>query len=229
MAAPEDYNDPFEFHFRISIAASRERKAAFFKPKLIAEGLPEHEADRQAGLMAASNPELEAHIENTLGVPFAGRWKSRTGVLSLTELGLHPLMWAHYADAHRGICLEYDTSIAAGSNPLAATLPVNYQADFPVLSFFYDSEQQRVTAAALTKSDHWQYEKEWRLVVADYAHQKVQPPPHALTAITLGARISSNDQAEVRSWVARLGHPLELRKAGLAKDRYALEIRDLDL
>ena len=49
-------------------------------------------------------------------------------------------MGAHYADAHHGICLEFDTMVAEGSNPLAAALQVNYQADFPVLRFFYDGD-----------------------------------------------------------------------------------------
>ncbi len=232
MAAPEDYNDPFEFGCRFDFKAPREHKIAFFKARAMEiEGLQEEDAERKAQMMATpphsmSEREHEAHME---GAITSDDFRRTTGVLSLTELDRHPLMWAHYADAHHGICLEFDTTVAEGSNPLAAALQVNYQADFPVLRFFYDGDVELVNASALAKSDHWQYEKEWRVVVAHGARRKMRPPPGVLTGITLGARISSNDQAEVCSWVARLGHPLELRKAGLAKDRYALEVDKLDV
>ncbi len=203
----------------------------FFKSKLIEQGLEESEAEREAQLWADpgafSDREFEAHMEKTLPIAFIEQFRRSTGVLSLTELDRHPLMWAHYADAHHGICLQFDTTVEAGANPLAAALRVNYQTDFPILRFFYDSDEERARAAAFTKSDHWRYEKEWRVVVVNAAGKKIPFPPQALTGITLGARISSTDEAEVREWVRQLGHPVELREARLAKDRYALEIEVL--
>ena len=227
MAAPEDYNDPFEFGCRFDFKAPREHKIAFFKARAMGiEGLQEEDAERKAQMMAPpphgmSEREHEAHMESAIT---SEDFRRTTGVLSLTELDRHPLMWAHYADAHHGICLEFDTTVAEGSNPLAAALKVKYRTDFPVLKFFYDSDVELVNASALTKSNHWQYEKEWRVIVAHGAHRKVRPPPQALTAITLGAQISSNDEADVRDWLDRLGHPVQLRKASLANNRYALEI-----
>ena len=53
-------------------------------------------------------------------------------------------------------------------------------------------------------------------------------PLQVLTGVTLGERTSSNDAADVRDWIRQLGHPVELRKASLARDRYAVEIRVLD-
>ncbi len=93
---------------------------------------------------------------------------------------------------------------------------------------FYDSDMERVNAAVLTKSDHWQYEKEWRVVVAGFASKRMHSPPQVLTGITLGARISSNDEDEVCDWVQRLEHQVELRTASLAQDCYALEIDTLN-
>lgn len=231
LAAPMSYNDPFEFRCRFSFEAPREDKVKFFKSKFIEiHGLGEAEAERKAQMMAdpglMSIREHEAHME---GVITTDDLRRTTGVLSLTELDRHPLMWAHYADAHRGICLEFDTTVAPGTNPLAAALKVDYQAEFPVMRFFYDSDEQRVNAAALTKSGHWRYEKEWRVVVANSAKQRMQPPPQVLTGVTLGSRMSSNDEAEVRDWIRRLGHPVELRKARPAKDRYAVEIEVLEV
>jgi hypothetical protein len=40
-------------------------------------------------------------------------WKKNTGILSLTRTPTNPLMWAHYADKHRGIVIGID-AIAVG-------------------------------------------------------------------------------------------------------------------
>lgn len=230
MVAPEDYNDPFEFKCPLDLQAPRERKVAFFKAKFIeTNGLQEEEAERHAQLMAdpgaMSVREHEAHMESVITTDDL---RHTTGVLSLTELDRHPLMWAHYADAHHGICLQFDTDVAPGKNPIAAALRVDYQADSPVMKFFYDTDEERVKAVALTKSEHWEYEKEWRVVVPDFARKKMQPPPQVLTAITLGARISSSDEVDVHDWLDRLDHPVQLRKASLANNQYALEIDILE-
>ncbi|MCH7876316.1 MAG: DUF2971 domain-containing protein [Gemmatimonadetes bacterium] len=127
LAAPQAYNDPFEFRFRLSFDAPRKQKIEYFKSKLIRnKGLDESEAEREAqravdpGLL--TDREFEAHKEKTLGITFVEHFRTSTGVLSLTETDSHPLMWAHYADAHRGICLEFDTTVEPGRNPLAAAL-----------------------------------------------------------------------------------------------------------
>ena len=65
--------------------------------------------------------------------------------------------------------------------------------------------------------------------MANYAGQKMHPPPQVLTGVTLGARISSGDEADVRDWLRQLAHPVQLRKAILAKDRYAVELELVEL
>ena len=46
------------------------------------------------------------------------------GVLSLSETYSSVLMWSHYGDHHRGLCLEYDTSLL----PVPTLEPVAYRA-----------------------------------------------------------------------------------------------------
>lgn len=94
MAAPEDYNDPFEFRCRFSLAAPRRRKIEVLKSKFIEmKGLEENEAGRQAELVTDPGPlsdaGFDARMERTMGTEELRR---STGVLSLTELDRHPLM-----------------------------------------------------------------------------------------------------------------------------------------
>src|SRR5260221_10129254 len=35
-------------------------------------------------------------------------WRKNTAILSLTRTPTSPLMWAHYANAHRGVVISFD-------------------------------------------------------------------------------------------------------------------------
>ncbi|MGT2429382.1 DUF2971 domain-containing protein [Cupriavidus basilensis] len=68
-------------------------------------------------------------------------------------------MWAHYADSHKGICLEFD----ATSVFMAHAQEVKYSGERAAINFT-DSKDAMLEKALLTKSDHWSYESEWRLI-----------------------------------------------------------------
>ncbi|MBP3809919.1 MAG: DUF2971 domain-containing protein [Clostridiales bacterium] len=81
------------------------------------------------------------------------------------------LMWAHYGDSNRGICVKYDFS--GEINPLNLyTFPVAYR-DKPinVSSLLYKKDtdypysiELAVMVSILCKSLDWKYENEWRFI-----------------------------------------------------------------
>ncbi len=95
------------------------------------------------------------------------------GVACLSESDTSLLMWAHYADNHRGMCVEYD--LMEINNQLNFTpVPVVYSDDRVCfntlnpdtakndsLSFFIRS--------ITSKSRDWSYEREWRIIREDTA------------------------------------------------------------
>lgn len=86
-----------------------------------------------------------------------------TACFSETKSSL--LMWAHYANAHKGFCIGYkfkDLFKQFGIN----ILPIAYSDDFlkiDSLDIFYDHHETFIKACK-TKSKEWSYEKEWRLL-----------------------------------------------------------------
>ena len=50
--------------------------------------------------------------------------RTRICVLSLTRSGLNPLMWAHYAESHKGFVLEYDVDDEFLTSPKYNLVPV---------------------------------------------------------------------------------------------------------
>lgn len=67
-------------------------------------------------------------------------------------------MWSHYADNHRGICLEFDTA-----NPLfSEALGVVYCSEYPR---WLPHEMERIAfEMLLTKAEDWKYEREFRII-----------------------------------------------------------------
>jgi hypothetical protein len=53
-------------------------------------------------------------------------WKKNTGILSLTRTPTNPLMWAHYADKHRGIVIGIDAIAAGLTDEKTNLIPAQY-------------------------------------------------------------------------------------------------------
>ena len=80
-------------------------------------------------------------------------------VYCLTPDPCSSLMWSHYANNHRGICLEFATD-----NPLFDQAQrVDYSLEYPVW-LPHQEEEKTAWDLLLTKSDDWEHEREFRVV-----------------------------------------------------------------
>lgn len=66
------------------------------------------------------------------------------------------LMWSHYADGHKGICIEFNTN----NNVIGTAYRVEYSNEYPV----WRLDNPDRMSYLLTKADVWEYEKEYRLI-----------------------------------------------------------------
>lgn len=167
-------------------------------------------------------------MEQALGNPatraqFAG-WRENVDavrVLSLTERPDDMLMWAHYADSHRGYCLELDATI----QPLSSAYRVHYAAERPVFRLFDPNRIDGLERALLHKADFWTHEREWRMVRPTNMGPVVFSA-QALKSIIFGAGIAGEDEAALRVMAAERGRPVEFKRAKLDEQNYRLEIID---
>lgn len=101
------------------------------------------------------------------------KMRTTTGISCLSESEDSLLMWAHYANNHRGICVEYEL-IEINKQLGFSPVPVIYsaeRADFS--SIAQDTVEKDITKVFITsltsKSLEWSYEKEWRIIRDDVA------------------------------------------------------------
>ncbi|WP_172825167.1 DUF2971 domain-containing protein [Kosakonia radicincitans] len=91
------------------------------------------------------------------------------GVLSLAEDSDCPLMWSHYADNHKGLCLGYTIP----DKVKRKIQPINYTSNsrdiktsqiLKMLNGDSDAKLEIEKAIFLRKASPWKYEKEWRMI-----------------------------------------------------------------
>ncbi len=113
------------------------------------------------------------------------------GVACFSEKPLDIMMWSHYADGHRGFCLEFDTSYVPW---VSKTFQVRYSDKFPYINPVdiivepagADPENPLLVASVLTKALCWQDEHEWRTMHQD-PNKLFGYDWRALTGIYFGA------------------------------------------
>lgn len=164
----------------------------------------------------------------------------RVGLFCLSETACEQLMWAHYADGHRGVAVEF----RADSGLFLAAQRVIYSSDPPTINRVMDSATEILEKSMLTKGDDWKYEREWRVVarwkdaerIEQYMSQHdVAPelqafilgqhgpghyefPADAIQSIVLGSSIPPESEDWVRSLVKRMSNPPDIKRAHLAKN-----------
>lgn len=94
---------------------------------------------------------------------FKAKYGSHTGLLCFSGDWTNPVLWSHYGQKHRGICLGFDV--------LRQRLERVKYSDTRLLAALDDDTRPDRIAAQLqallrcTKFRHWKYENEWRMFV----------------------------------------------------------------
>jgi len=120
--------------------------------------------------------------------------KRKAGVLSLTKRNDNVLMWGHYADECKGMCLGFNSDSAvfqdSGYGEFKGLLDVKYSESKPNI----DGDVDRgFFESALSKSIDWSYEEEVRCIrkIQDNAERQLVPiEPSVVNEIILGPRSS---------------------------------------
>lgn len=95
------------------------------------------------------------------------------GIYTLSEMPKEILMWSHYADSHKGFCIEYRRT---SDNMLADAQKIMYPKDdeFPYIDYFapdVDKRLEEMSKIVLTKHQRWEYEKEWCILLPGYVQE----------------------------------------------------------
>lgn len=122
---------------------------------------------------------------------------NKMGIYSLSKTPIDELLWAHYANSHKGFCIEFDLDILLmndGENHIHS-FPVLYSKRPPSIGFLDIIKNRKsgmIKKFAFYKSKRWEYEKEHRIVTSKIGLNSYDFK--ALKSIYFGLKISESDK-----------------------------------
>ena len=176
VSKPSDFNDPFEYSFRIDSDMPMQEVL-----RRMPDATPENYLDKQLELIGGIKEEFE------IG-----------GVFSLSESNRISLMWSHYANSHYGFCIGYGVE---NHNHLGngRCLPVDY-GGYKSLGLMeivkgiekkdFDFGKKMYGAMVLSKDPNWKYERERRILYSQSS--QLITPDFSIKSITFGLRMKES-------------------------------------
>lgn len=224
FSGPGSFNDPYDCRMAFSSEGSLEESRSWCKnfPRMRDDLMRQNDGKSFDEVTRDVFPHRERLISNE-ATEELGEFVAQTGVFCLTEFRDSILMWSHYADYHRGICLEFATGIDVFKRP--HLFDVTYGTELPTFRWLNPNHDQLARNVLGRKSPEWEYEEEWRIIYTRGAYTSRSFNPRALTGVILGARISEEDQAKVKTWGIRHDPPLVVYRAHLKEGQFGLDIR----
>ena len=146
---------------------------------------------------------LRDHVEREL------RRRYDKGIVSLAQKADCPLMWSHYGDEHRGICIGYSVpastecdvhKVLYGGSRLVQASKVA-----AMLTGDSGARMQVDEAVLLQKAGSWRYEREWRLIGRKGHHYS----PLELEEIIFGMRCEMTTKYVVMKALERRMRPVK--------------------
>jgi hypothetical protein len=220
-ATPDDLNDPFEYS--APLLYNRESFKKYFVESFApTQGLSAEQAEREFDTSPFSAvPQRVASVIESL--------RRETGVICFTAIPNSIRMWSYYAEAHKGICIGFDTRMGA----FVAAMKVAYQNPDKPLDL---AEALRLDSTALAdhislrKAAEWEFEEEYRIPIGPIGDRPraIPFPVEAITEIRFGARIQPEFRTKVIEAISRFPRRPRLIQMGCDFERFVLTEQIID-
>lgn len=231
-SSPGDFNDPWDckpfFNTEILNDPEENEKHVAWAADLCRRQTPMSEKDIEAMKETLRNDPARAaalvtEISDSSGPTIARRYR----VYCLGPDVGNLLMWAHYADSHRGVCLEFSLR----NDVMCSALKCEYLKEFPIMRL-HRNEDADALRVLLAKAEPWGYEKEYRIVAQEREHAVctgtlmtdkgfLKLPKGALVSVIVGCQ---GDHEMVSAMVRELALDVKVKRAVRVQNRYALNI-----
>jgi len=156
-----------------------------------------------------------------------------------------PILWSHYANNHKGVCIEFTPNYKNEKSPFFELEPVTYSSKIPrPRTGSRDDVECYLKTILKTKAKCWEYEKEWRVVRLNNDGEEVVEAlssgmkidkgrfftfdPSELTKITLGCQVSLEDTRVVMNWARELeNYDIIIEKCFMDKTEFRLNLKQI--
>jgi len=231
FAKPSALNDPFDCQVQIVYQADQQQLRDYTR---VALGLDESESKLDSAgnewledLLLQQSLDHQDDLMNSLEEHGRRMVEQNSSLLCLSAKCDDVLMFAHYADNHRGCVLGFTVD---WDDEIGRVFPVNYRQAYPKLDYFKMREDGHalMEELLLSKYEPWRYEAEYRVLRYGKPEGLVEFRDDALTSIVFGCLMSDSDKQKMREWNAKRKVPSRLYQADVDRVDYKLNIRALE-
>lgn len=231
LPRPIDFNDPFDCRPRLTMDMSRLNRERYLR-EMARRKFPSADRKTRKRLIKQAKIKLMRGSEQIVKNTYE-RFLNTTGLYCLSEIKDDILMWSHYSNGHKGLCLEFDAihdALFSHRMLFGQSIKVIYSDERPVLNIIDIGDPIEYQKALLTKSNHWDYEKEWRIIKTEgeggpgvkYFHSS------SLTGVIFGALITEEDKQKVMNWITRYPTKIALYEARINETMYQVDIEPIN-
>ena len=193
----DSFNDPFEFKSVLVENENRNDIKSWLNSS--SKKLEEDQLNQITDYWCERKSEMSIMLTEQLSE------KLRTGGVSCFSWRHdNLLMWSHYADNHKGVCLEYN--IAYAPTFFKDLLQVKYIDNYPNIDYV-KLGSKAITEIITTKSSHWAYEEEYRSCKRVSGSHLFDIK--SLRSIIFGCRTSEAEILRIINFVKSLGTDYE--------------------
>jgi hypothetical protein len=151
------------------------------------------------------------------------------GVCCFAKDPLNPLMWAYYAESHRGMCLAFEfADIDQGYFEESSVYEVHYAKTPLVFDLLMLKDRpsilKKLVPFVTTKHEIWRHEAEWRYVGLKEAKKPVAYPKESLKEVIFGARTPIETRTKVKAICESNGLTPRFRSITLNAWSYTLDV-----
>lgn len=207
FASARSFNDPFDcalhYEFEDDPQGIQLKWALSYARRFFPHLTPS--AQRKAALATIAEMNSDPTRFKDFSAGNVERNYNKFGMCSLTPFRDSLLMWAHYGCHHTGFCVGLDTDVLfrlqselVDQKILLDLITVSYDEKIPRINFYQSMLDADVRGDIITmistKSDHWKYEQEYRLVCWDKVGTSLDVGQEAIAEIILGCKIEPGDK-----------------------------------
>lgn len=224
MSDPANFNDPLDVQLKIEDLTYRGPYENIERLRSVVSALLQDNSQVSAWFFSSSLLDcLHQWVDNKLTGNLLQEVRAclaEYGVSCFTDTATHPLMWSHYADQHQGYVIEYHVNEMemAGGKQAVLTQAVEYVSQLPTLclSEVLLTPHQALGRMLATKSSHWAYENEWR-IISPLVKGANMPLPDGmrLSALIAGQKMTADDLVLLKQKADEFGVPMRRVRSGL--------------
>lgn len=209
----EKLNDPFDSNIDISRAAN----------KLIAQGI---NTDLFTNLLK-DNYELDRFNKNV----------DPLGICSFSLAANETLMWSHYAEDHKGVCLRYDfpETFLNNKDEILGVSKVSYKPN-AITNWLteninlFDTDHKTfiinlLKTLLVSKAPSWDYEQEVRIIRPVTGLYEI--PRETLTHVIFGLQTTEADESLIRSIIDKYYSAVKFGRVMRTDDDFGINVEEI--